>query len=133
MNDVFRKSQINLGHGGVGYSESITNVKGRDFDIPSVGGGVYLTTYNPDLAEHYQIGQEILCWHSYDDLLEQIRYYLSRPDLCRAIANRARERCLREHRWLHRYIRICSTLGILAETSQTDRQMTFENHKNTRG
>ncbi len=115
--EIFRTSQINLGHGGVGCSETLTNVKGRDFDVPCAGGGVYLTTFNPDLAQHFTIGQEILCWHSYDDLLEQVRWYLDRPELCREIARRARARCLREHRWLHRYQTILEHLGILAPSA----------------
>lgn len=115
MIETLRTSQINLGHGGVGYSSTLTNVKARDFDVPCAGGGVYLTTFNADLAQHFHIGQEILCWHSYDELLELIRYYLPRPDLCRTMARRARARCLTEHRWLHRYQQICRILGLLAE------------------
>jgi hypothetical protein len=113
MLEIFRSSQINLGHGGIGYSEAITNVKGRDFDIPAAGGGVYLTTFNPDLASHFHIGQEILCWHSYDDLVEQIRYYLARPELCRTMALRAHARCQREHRWVQRYLQVCHMLNVV--------------------
>jgi len=116
--DIFRRSQINLGNGGVLHSERITSVKGRDFDIPSTGGGLYLTTYNADLAQHFRIGEEILCWHSHDEMLELLRYYLPRPDECREIAHRARQRCLSEHRWSHRYIRILQELGILDEGTQ---------------
>ena len=116
--DIFRRSQINLGNGGVLHSERITNVKGRDFDIPCTGGGLYLTTYNADLAQHFRIGEEILCWHSHDEMLELVRHYLPRPDECREMARRARERCLREHRWSHRYIRVLQELGILDEGVQ---------------
>lgn len=112
-NEIFNKGQINLGCGYIGHSMDLTNVKGRDFDIPGAGGGIYLTTFNADLAQHFQIGKEILCYHSFDECLELIRYYLDRPDECRAMAKLARERCLREHRWLHRYIYICQLLGIL--------------------
>lgn len=114
MTEVFRTSQISLGHGGVGHSERVLNVKGRDFDIPAIGGGAYITTYNPDLALHYHVGSEMLCWHSYDDLLEQVRWLSDRPALCREIASAARDRCLREHRWLHRYQAVLVHLGVLA-------------------
>lgn len=116
--DIFRRSQINLGNGGVLHSERITSVKGRDFDIPCTGGGLYLTTYNADLAQHFHIGEEILCWHSYDEMLELLRYYLPHPDECQQMAHRARQRCLREHRWSHRYIRILQELGILDEGAE---------------
>lgn len=113
MTEIFRTSQIDLGHGGIGYSERFLNVKGRDFDIPALGGGAYLTTFNPDLALHYHLGSEIVCWHSYEDLLEQVRWLLARPQVCRSLARSARQRCLREHRWLHRYQTVLQYLGIL--------------------
>jgi spore maturation protein CgeB len=112
---IINRSVINLGMGGIGYSESLTNVKTRDFEIPGVGGGVYLTSFNPDLAQHFNIGQEILCYRNREEMLELTRYYLSRPEEARAIALRGRERCLAEHRWLHRYRRVCEILGVLAE------------------
>lgn len=114
MADIFNRSRINLGMGGIGYSESLTNVKGRDFEIPGTGGGVYLTSFNPDLAQHFVIGKEILCYRNREDMLELIRYYLDHPQQAREIARRGRERCLREHRWLHRYQKALSTLQILS-------------------
>lgn len=111
--DIFNRSQINLGCGYIGHSAKLTNVKGRDFEIAGTGGGAYLTTFNSDLTQHFEIGKEILCYHSFDECLELVRYYIQRPQECRALANRARQRCLREHRWLHRYIKICQHLNIL--------------------
>ncbi len=110
---VFNRSRINLGMGGIEYSETLTNVKGRDFEIPGTGGGMYLTTFNPDLAQHFVIGEEIVCYRSRDEMLELIRWYLQHPDEAAAIALRARERSLREHRWLHRYEKMLGILGVL--------------------
>ena len=56
---IINRSRINFGHGGIGYSEDLTNMKGRDFEIPGTGGGLYVTTFNPDLARHFVIGAEI--------------------------------------------------------------------------
>jgi len=113
--EIFNRSIINLGMGGIGYSERLTNVKARDFEIPGTGGGVYLTSFNPDLAQHFIIGEEILCYSNREEMLDLIHYYLNRPEEAEAVARRGRERCLREHRWLHRYQRICRILGILSE------------------
>lgn len=115
--EIFNRSQINLGMGGIGYSEELTNLKGRDFEIPATGGGVYLTSFNADLAQHFEIGREIVCYRHRDELVELIRHYLSHPDQSRAIARAGRERCLREHRWLHRYQRICQALGIVTSAA----------------
>ena len=101
--------------GGIGYSEDLTNVKTRDFEIPGTGGGLYLTSFNADLARHFVVGEEIACYRSRDEMLELIRHYLRHPDEARSIARRARDRCLFEHRWLHRYRRVCQILGVLAE------------------
>lgn len=110
--EIFNRSVINLGMGGIGYSESLTNVKARDFDIPGTGGGVYLTSFNPDLAQHFVIGKEILCYRNREEMLELIRYYLAHPDEAREIAERGRQRCMCEHRWLNRYTRMLQILGI---------------------
>ena len=111
--EIINRSVINLGMGGIGYAEGITNVKARDFEIPGTGGGVYLTSFNPDLAQNFVVGEEILCYSNRDEMLELIRYYLAHPEEARAIAARGRERCLREHRWLHRYQKVLEVLGIL--------------------
>lgn len=112
---IFNRSVINLGMGGIEYSEELTNVKGRDFEIPGTGGGMYLTSFNPDLAQHFGIGEDILCYRNRDEMLELIRYYLARPEEAAAIASRARERSLRAHRWLHRYEAMLRVLGVMAE------------------
>ena len=112
--EIFNRSVINLGMGGIEYSEELTNVKGRDFEIPGTGGGVYLTSFNPDLAQHFVVGEEILCYRNRDEMIELIRYYLARPAEAERIARRARERSLREHRWLHRYETMLRVLGVMA-------------------
>ena len=111
--DIFNRSRINLGMGGIGYSETLTNVKARDFAIPGTGGGMYLTTYNSDLASHFEIGKEIDCYRSREDLIDRVHHYLKVPDECEAMVSRARERCLQEHRWLHRYLAVLEMLGVI--------------------
>jgi hypothetical protein len=113
--EVFCRSAVNLGMGGIGYDEDLTNVKGRDFEIPGCGGGVYLTSFNADLAQHFAVGREILCYGNRDEMVELIRYALAHRDETAAMAARARERALREHRWLHRFEKVCRILGVLPE------------------
>ena len=111
--ELFNRSKLNLGSGGIGYSERLTTVKGRDFDIPGCGGGAYLTSYNSDLAGHYVIGQEILCYESRTDLLSKIRSCLENPELLPVLSRNAHHRCLTEHRWLHRYRDMLQILGVI--------------------
>lgn len=110
---VFNRSVVNLGMGGIGYSDAITNVKTRDFEIPGTGGGAYLTTYSADLAEHFRVGEEILCYHGVDELVEISRRCLRERDWAAAVAACGHERAVREHRWLHRYQSICAAIGIV--------------------
>jgi hypothetical protein len=108
---IIRRSVVCLGHGGIGYSHVITNVKGRDFELPALRGGAYVTTYNADLARHFEIGREIFCWHSLDELLEVTRFLLRNPAESRLLAARAYERCRQDHRWGSRYLAVLRALG----------------------
>lgn len=112
---IFNRSRINLGMGGIGYSESLTNVKGRDFEVPGTGGGLYLTSYNPELARYLSIGAEIDCYSARHEIVELVRHHLSHPAEAQAIAEAGHDRAISEHRWLHRYLTLCKALGILEQ------------------
>ncbi len=99
---VFRASQMNLGIGLASPSLVLTNLKARDFECPGVGG-CYLTTYNWELAAHYDIGREILCYRSVEELIEIFSYYRHRPDECLRIAQAGWRRCANEHTWEQRF------------------------------
>jgi hypothetical protein len=110
---LFRRSKIVLGLGGIGWSEDLKNTKGRDFDAPAVGTAAYLTTYNPELADLYDIGREIVCFSNADECYETALRLLTDEPIRLAIARAGRERCLREHTWIHRFERVLDVLGIL--------------------
>jgi hypothetical protein len=110
--EIFNSSKINLGMGGIGYTENITNVKGRDFEIPGTGGGLYLTSYNADLSNFFHISKEISCYANIDELIENIHYLLRDSETREAIAKCGFGRAIREHRWYNRYVKILSLLGI---------------------
>jgi hypothetical protein len=113
MRVFFSRCRINLGLGDMHFSRWMTNLKGRDFEVPSTGRGLYLTTYNADLASCFSIGKEIQCYRGIDELIELIRHHLSEPEVSKEMARQARRRCLAEHQWLHRYQSILTQLGIL--------------------
>ena len=109
-NAVFRGTQINLGIGFASPSLSLTTVKGRDFECVGVGA-CYLTTYNWELPLHYELGKEILCYRSIEELVEMYSYYRRRPDECLKIAQAAWRRCTAEHTWELRFRRIFREVG----------------------
>ena len=112
-NKIFNSSIINLGNSGIGYSNELSNVKGRDFDITGSGGGLYLTSYNKDLSTSFNIGNEIVCYKNNMELVELIRYYLDNIDEALSISNAAYNRSIKEHRWLHRYHEILKIIQLI--------------------
>jgi spore maturation protein CgeB len=93
---IYRNSQINLGIGLANSSFTLTSLKGRDFTCPGVGA-CYLTTYNWEIPIHYELGKEILCYRSFEELIEQYVFYRKRPEACLKIAQAAWHRGAAEH------------------------------------
>jgi hypothetical protein len=98
---VFARSKINLGFGYVGVSKEITCLKARDFDVTG-SGNFYMTTYDAELAECFDVGREIACYRNEIECAELIRYYLDNDQLRYLVAEAGRKRVLREHLWQHR-------------------------------
>lgn len=99
--EVFAKSKVILGTGLVGHSRRIFTLKLRDFDGP-MSGSLYVTSYNPDLAEHFEFGKEIIVYKSIPECIEQLRFYLAHDLERERIAVAGRIRAMREHTWEQR-------------------------------
>jgi hypothetical protein len=111
---LYSRSCINLGFGGVeGYKETFC-LKGRDFEIP-MSGGLYLTEYHAELENAYDIGNEIVAYRGFDDLVDKIKWLLSHPKEADAIRLAGRRRALMEHTWERRFERILSLLCLLSD------------------
>jgi spore maturation protein CgeB len=112
MVQLYSRSRINLGFGGVmGHTETYC-LKGRDFEIP-MSGGLYLTEHHPELEKVYRIGEEILTYTGFDDLLEKTRFLLSNPDEASEIRQRGFQRARREHTWEMRFEKILGLIGLI--------------------
>jgi spore maturation protein CgeB len=103
---TFSRTKINLGFAGCwtneNTSERITQIRLRDFEVP-MSGGFYLTEYQDELEEFFEIDSEIACYRNKDELLEKIGFYLKRPDLRERIRSAGRRRCLSDHTWERRF------------------------------
>ena len=76
MPKVFYLSKINLNI----TSRSIeTGVPQRVWDIMSVGG-FCITNYQEELEDYFVIDKELVVYHSLDELMEKIDYYLKHED-----------------------------------------------------
>lgn len=109
-NAVYRGSQMNLGIGFASPSTTLTTVKGRDFECPGVGA-CYVTSYNWELPQFYELGKEILCYRSLEELVEMYSWYRQRPEECLKIAQAAWRRCTNEHTWEKRFRKVFSEAG----------------------
>ena len=110
---VYRASMINLGIGFASPSLTLTTLKTRDFECPGAGA-CYLTTWNWELALHYDIGREILCYRSEEEVAELFSYYRRRPQECGRIAQAAWRRCVAEHTWERRFRALFQQVGLIS-------------------
>lgn len=97
---IFNATSINLNlhsspfHEGVNPEGDYLNP--RTFEIASCGG-FQLVDQRQHLDEHFKPGEEITVFRSAAEMREQIDYYLLHPEERQEIAQRARQRILRDH------------------------------------
>lgn len=91
MPGVFRTSKINL---NITLASIESGIPLRAIDIMGAGGFL-LSSYQPELAEYFENGVDMVMFESQDDMLAKIAYYLEHEDERIAIAvngyNKARQ------------------------------------------
>lgn len=92
---VFNRSTVNLNFTSRGIHSGIPL---RIFDILGCHGFL-LSSYQPEISEYFTIGEDLDIFESPDDMLDKISFYLSRPSLCREIAENGYTKVLKEHNW----------------------------------
>jgi len=112
MRNIYSASRINLGFGGIGHSQRLLHLKGRDFEVP-MSGGLYLTQYNSDLSFVYKLNDEILVYRDVDDCARIIRNILGDAAKAASIRAAGRERALRDHTYLTRWLHVFKLLGAI--------------------
>lgn len=86
-------SKINLNITSRGIESGIPQ---RVFDIMAVGGFV-LTNYQPELAEFFDVGNEIEVYHDLEELGEKVAYYLAHEKERKRIALNGYRRVQRDY------------------------------------
>ncbi len=95
MPKIFQCSRINLNMTNRPISSGIPQ---RVYDIMGAGGFL-LSNYQPELAEYFEIGEELVVYESQRDLLEKIAYYLAHEEERRKIAARGRRAIEERHQY----------------------------------
>ena len=78
-----------------------------------MSGGLYLTQYNHELEDCYEIGKEIVCYRNKEELVEKIRYLLDHPEEAEEIRQAGYKRALKDHTWEKRFENIFRMAGVL--------------------
>ncbi len=88
MPKVFKASSINL---NITLKILQSGIPLRVMDILG-SGGFLLSNYQPELAEYFVDGQEVIMYESLEDAFEKVMYYFQNEDLRRKIAAKGHEK-----------------------------------------
>jgi len=110
---LFSRSRISLGFLVVGDTHRtwrpLRQVRLREFEGP-MSGAFYVTGWLEELAEHYEVGREIVCYRSHGELADLCRHYLNHPEERERIRRAGHARARRCHSWRHRFEGLFDTL-----------------------
>ena len=98
MKEEIRNAPITLGFANVGYTRSITTIKGRDFEVPAYGG-LYLTQLSSGIEKYYKIGSDVFTYKDSDDCIELIEFVRSNIDIANTIRNTGYSQCVNFCSW----------------------------------
>lgn len=105
---VFKASNINL-------NMTLRCIKSgiplRALDIMGAGGFL-ISNYQPELAEAFTDGEEMVMYESIEDMYARISYYLKNPELAGEIAKCGHEKTARDYRYEDRIDSMLKTASI---------------------
>lgn len=90
---IFHNSKINL---NITSKTIESGIPLRVFDILSCGG-FCLTNYQPEIAEYFVDGEDLVMYTGVEDLIEKVAYYLEHDGEREQIARNGYEKLKREH------------------------------------
>ena len=103
---IFSQSKINL---NITYRAIETGIPQRVWDICGCGGFL-ITNFQEELSDYFNIGNDIECYYSKEDLLEKIQFYLEHEETRKRMAYGAYEKVRKYHTYGNRLHKI---LGII--------------------
>jgi spore maturation protein CgeB len=112
---MYSRSKISLGFSSCGSThegtERILQVRLRDFEAP-MSGAFYMVEFMEELAEFFDIGSEVVCYSSKEDLASKCRYYLKHERERDRIRLAGLRRAVNEHTWQKRFETVFRTIGL---------------------
>ena len=111
---MYSRSHISLGFSEVQdrqTGEIKRHIRLRDFEAPMCGA-LYFTGHQEELTEHYEIGKEIVCYDTKEELLDKVRYYLSHESEANLVREAGLRRARRDHTWENRFRQLYKVMGL---------------------
>ncbi|HYY87805.1 MAG TPA: glycosyltransferase, partial [Chloroflexota bacterium] len=112
---MYSRSRISLGFATAGNSHlgerRLRHLRLREFEAP-MSGACYLTEDQPELAEYFEPGKEVLTYVDREDLLAKVRYCLAHSEHAERIRRAGLNRARRDHTWQHRFKQLFAALGL---------------------
>lgn len=103
---IFHKSRINLNH----TSRTIeSGIPLRVLDVLSCGG-FCLTNYQPEIAEYFEEGRELVIYYNLEDMLQKADYYLTHEEERTLIARQGYEKLKKEFSLEQRIIQMLKSV-----------------------
>ena len=87
------------------------HIRLRDFEVP-MSGGLLVTGLQDELMEYYEIGREIVCYNSKEELLDLCRYYAYHRNEAETIRRAGHLRARRDHTWANRFRQLFATMHL---------------------
>ena len=103
---IFNTSKINL---NITSKSIVSGIPLRVFDIMGCGGFV-LSNYQPELAELFENGREVVLYESVADMEEKIEYYLAHEEERKEIARQGCRKVQEIYRFEMRVSEILKTV-----------------------
>lgn len=92
-------------------SRLMAHVRLRDFEGP-MSRSCFLTGYTPEIEHFYEIGREIDCYRSSDELIDKTRFYLANTDAAERLREAGWQRARRDHCWENRFNQLFAACGL---------------------
>lgn len=86
-------------------------IKGRNFEVPSCGGFL-LTNPAENIGDYFVPGRDIGVFQNDEQLIDQIRYYLSHENERANVADSGYRRAMAEHTYEQRFREIFDQIGL---------------------
>jgi spore maturation protein CgeB len=87
------------------------HIRLRDFEGPMCGA-FFMTGYQEELADYYEIDKEIVCYDTKEELVDKVKYYLAHPVERDRIRIAGLKRAKRDHTWPRRFEILFKALGL---------------------